>query len=646
MGSSIADDTHDRIEDRERVSTPQTEPSGERDSSHFHPIRTLELARRHRSRSFIIAVLVIVVAIIASCTVERADSVISPPIVSDDEPAATSPDDLAYEGDCLFTSLHGGSGPDGRNFDHPDAVASPTGELVQPNVVARSSSDVDYDLRSFDGTEIRVHWFPHPDATQQEPAPTVLMGPGWSLGGDTSDAGLGLFGGVSIATLREAGFNVLTWDPRGFGESKGAAQVNSFEYEARDVQLILNWLSTQDEVQLDQPGDPRVGMVGVSYGGGIQLAVASQDCRVDALVPSLAWNSLPRSLYQSELMKSGWAGVLVNTAIMGTIDKHIHDSYREGRVSGVLSSENSAWFQSRGPGALVSKISAPTLLIQGTTDTLFTLNEALVNFDLLQQAGTPVAMLWFCGGHGFCLTNEDDDQRLSDATISWLKQYLFNDQSSAFDWVVNVVDQHGNTYLSATSDSVTAKLNAQPLTWNGDGGVLTLQRNGGSGPTQVPPPAIDIMYALVQAITPAPADNSVDVELPMNTVAHGQSVDDETLLLGVPKLSFTYRGSSTSTSPSDNDPERPTHVFAQLVDPETGIVLGNHVTPIPLTLDDTDREIALDLEAIAHLVLPTDTLILQLVASTVAYADPQRTGSVEFSNIKLTIPVAQDFVRQ
>lgn len=628
------------------MSTPQTDQSGERDSSHSHTSRPDRLPSRRRVHTLFVVALVAAVAVIASCTVERAESVVSPSSGSEVEQVDTPTGDIPEVGDCPFTSLYGGSGPDGRDFAQPEAVANQTGDLVIPEVVAVGASGVDYDLTSFDDTQIRLHWFPHPEAAQADPMPTVLMGPGWSLGGDTSDAGLGLFGGVSIATLREAGFNVLTWDPRGFGESDGAAQVNSFEFEARDVQLILNWLSTQDAVQLDQPGDPRVGMVGVSYGGGIQLAVASQDCRVDALVPSLAWNSLPRSLYQSELMKSGWAGVLVNTAIMGTIDKHIHDSYREGRVSGVLSEENSTWFESRGPSRLVSNISAPTLLIQGTTDTLFTLNESLDNFDLLHQAGTPVAMLWFCGGHGFCLTNEDDDQRLSDATISWLKWYLLNDTSSALDWVLNVVDQHGNSYLSSSADSVTAKLNAQPLTWNGDGGRLTLQRTGGSGPTQVRPPAMDIMYALVQAITPGPADNAVDMELPMDAAGNGQDDNGETLLLGAPKLSFTYRGTSTSTSPSDTDPERPTHVFAQLVDPETGIVLGNQITPIPLTLDDTDREVSLDLEAISHLVAPTDTLMLQLVANTVAYADPQRTGSVEFFDVELTIPVAQDFVRQ
>ena len=39
----------------------------------------------------------------------------------------------------------------------------------------------DATLTSFDGTEIRFHWFPVEGASADEPAPTLLMGPGWSL---------------------------------------------------------------------------------------------------------------------------------------------------------------------------------------------------------------------------------------------------------------------------------------------------------------------------------------------------------------------------------------------------------------------------------------------------------------------------------
>ena len=61
------------------------------------------------------------------------------------------------------------------------------------------------------------------------------MGPGWSLSGDTDTQGAGVLGSIPIKALWSAGYNVLTWDPRGFGKSGGEAEVDSPAYEARDV---------------------------------------------------------------------------------------------------------------------------------------------------------------------------------------------------------------------------------------------------------------------------------------------------------------------------------------------------------------------------------------------------------------------------
>ncbi len=47
-------------------------------------------------------------------------------------------------------------------------------------------------------------------------------------------------------------------------------------------------------------------MVGASYGGGIQLVTAAIDHRVDAIVPTIAWNNLNTSLYKNEAPKTSW----------------------------------------------------------------------------------------------------------------------------------------------------------------------------------------------------------------------------------------------------------------------------------------------------------------------------------------------------
>ncbi len=199
------------------------------------------------------------------------------------------------------------------------AVASPVSATQVPGTPS------DWTIISFDGTPIRAHWFPVAGATPSHPAPIVLMGPGWGAAGDTDQTGSSgsEFGGVDISALHRAGYSVLTWDPRGFGASGGEAEVDSPNVEAKDVSRLIDWVATQPGVQLDAPGDPRIGMVGGSYGGGIQWVTAAQDCRIDAIVPIISWNSLVTSLDKTGIHKAGWSSLLIAGAAGDHLDPTI-----------------------------------------------------------------------------------------------------------------------------------------------------------------------------------------------------------------------------------------------------------------------------------------------------------------------------------
>src|SRR5690606_3841606 len=225
--------------------------------------------------------------------------------------------------------------------------------------------------------------------------------------------------------MNERGHNVLTWDPRGFGESTGVVQINSPDHEGRDVQVLLDWVAERPEALTDREGDPRAGMVGFSYGGGIQLVVAAIDCRVDAIVPGLAWHSLETSLYRSGLVKTGWAQVLIDAGTAaGEVDPHAVSAYESGVERGTLSEEDLEWFRARGPAELVEQVRVPTLLVHGTVDTLFTVDEVVTNFEVLDGNDVPVATLWICGGHGTCRTEGGDESRVAERTFAWLDRYL------------------------------------------------------------------------------------------------------------------------------------------------------------------------------------------------------------------------------
>ena len=479
----------------------------------------------------------------------------------------------------------------------------------------------DWDITSFDGTVIRAHWFPLSTYRPQAGAgthPTVLMGPGWSLPGDTDTTGQGILGGAPIRDLLDGGYNVLTWDPRGFGKSGGSAQVDSADFEARDVSTLISWVATQPGVQLDAPGDPRMGMVGGSYGGGIQLVTAATDCRVDAIVPTIAWHSLSTSLDKAGTVKTGWSGILTNLSGADHVNPIVTAAAVAGRTTGTITPAQAAWFAARGPDRLIHRITVPTLLIQGTVDTLFTLQEGVDNYEVLRSSGTPTAMQWFCGGHGICLTDPGDTAAPGQATMAWLKRYVQRDASVDTGPGFQFVDQNGTSY-SAASYPVR-----QTTPFSGSGsGTLALVPTGGSGPvTSVP--ADQQLGSLAAGITPAPAANAVDVP-----VAFPRSG----VVVGAPRLSFTYTG----TVPAH---DRPTRVFAQLVDTATGIVLGNQITPIAVTFDGHAHVADVPLEIVAYTATPTSHVELQLVATTVAYATPQLGGSATFTGIHLTLPVA------
>ena len=92
---------------------------------------------------------------------------------------------------------------------------------------------------------------------------------------------------------------------------------------------------------------------------------------------------------------------------------------------------------------------------------------------------------------------------------------------------------------------------------------MALTAGGGSGPA-VATGTVGALGGVALPITPGNASHAANIAIP---------IDRNAFLLGAPQLSLRYAG----TSPPG---ERPTRVFAQLVDEQTGIVVGNQITPI------------------------------------------------------------------
>lgn len=511
-------------------------------------------------------------------------------------------------------------------------------------------------MPSFDGTLISVNYFPAVDVATGEvdSAPTVLNGPDLGLPGGTNPYNAWATSLVNIVPgidpLRNdaspfpdgysggGGFNVITWDPRGEYLSGGIMQLDNPFWEGRDVSSIIDWAISssnvaQTQIKTDLTGDPYIGMIGGSYGGGIQPTVAgTPDKRVDAIVPSIAWNTLNDSLYPNGVFKTviGAELLLALVATGANFNKAIPPAVLTGALFGWISEKAQAVLTAAGAGMLASNIAVPTLQPQGTVDILFELDASSTTGQQINTAdpSVPVKTTWFCGGHGVCLLpvdqQEQQGQTNMDNTLMWLDQYVAlngtpADDIPTFQWY----DQAGAYHSSGLNPWDADFNNPTPLTYQSDGGRLFIVPIlGGSGPSDIPevPLSTSVAFSLASG---GEARNALNL-----TVAPPQG----TQIAGSPTLSFTYNGIGPSRA-----------VYAQLVDNATGQVVGNIVTPVPVTLDGKQHTLEIPMANIAYTVSnPGDTMTLQITSSAIAYAHINDWGFINISDVNLDVPtVAQ-----
>ncbi len=263
------------------------------------------------------------------------------------------------------------------------------------------------------------------------PAPAIMIAHGF---GGSKD---------SVATdakfFASKGYVVLTWTARGFGKSTGQIAMNSIDAEVKDSQALITYLSKSKYVTQDKTGDPRVGIMGSSYGGANALMSASQDARIDAVIADITWSDLQNDLFPQSItdskesgpFKKVWAGtffsaVSLQSAYLGECGSFTQawcDAYRNAAINGQPSTQERALLASVSPRNFASLITAPTLLSQGQADSLFPLTESYKTAEIIKKShpNTPLAMIWHAGGHdgGF-----DQSPYLRAQYLSWFKKHL------------------------------------------------------------------------------------------------------------------------------------------------------------------------------------------------------------------------------
>ena len=250
--------------------------------------------------------------------------------------------------------------------------------------------------------------------------------------------------------LADDGYLVLTYTARGFGASGGRIHLADPDYEIADARALVDVLAERDDVVSDADGDPRVGLVGASYGGAVSLMTAATDPRVDTVVAAITWHDLaesffPQSVRDSDLpgpFKQLWASrfflstaaqgmgeVLGRTsgrapaagAVCGRFAPEVCRLFLEATETGEPSPALLDLLGEHSPAPLLDDLDAPTYLVQGMADTLFGVDQAEATAEVLREQGTPVAVRWSDGGHDDLGGSLEADT----ATIEpWLEHYL------------------------------------------------------------------------------------------------------------------------------------------------------------------------------------------------------------------------------
>ncbi|MGQ0536445.1 MAG: alpha/beta fold hydrolase [Methanobacteriota archaeon] len=278
---------------------------------------------------------------------------------------------------------------------------------VAPAVTAHTASEVS--LVSFDNaTTIWITVFQPNGSGPDAKAPILLHSHGWS-GSRWRNNTAGL---ANAKPYLDAGFGVVSIDMRGHGQSGGQARVHDPDFEIKDVSHVVNYTETLDWVLLEDTvngRDPVMGALGGSYGGGYQILLSIFDPRLDAMAPDITWHDLVQSLAPNGAVKSDWVHLLyLGGKASARVDPMIDTAYREAMLFNGLPDGTPPYtvnvvseFREHSPVNYPGGIGIPTYLTQGSSDTLFNVNQAVANYEAIaaHPSAPKVKLLTHLDGH-------------------------------------------------------------------------------------------------------------------------------------------------------------------------------------------------------------------------------------------------------
>ncbi|MFD3475450.1 CocE/NonD family hydrolase [Streptomyces sp. NPDC058695] len=500
------------------------------------------------------------------------------------------------------------------------------------------------------------------DATHTAPAVLATNG----FGGSKSDGSTDAIGKAFAAR----GYVGLVYSGLGFGKSGCLVSLDDPRIDGAAASGLVDFLAGTraaddgtkvDYVTEDGKGDPRVGMIGGSYGGAIQLATAAVDHRVDALVPMITWNDLAYSLDPNNAADRSVPGSFKwqwtnGFYLIGEGQPLLEPSLDPSRINKLtclhfvtdacetISTLNSGRYpsdrtgpmldyaRSVSPVSYLKRVKAPTLLVQGQSDSLFNLNEAQATYGTLKAQGTTTKMIWQSWGHSGGLTDPASGELnlaqgnletsyVGKRILAWFDRYLQHkkdvDTGPAFAYYRDWITDPDRTY--ATAQSVPAL--SRKLYLSGDGKLVDNRAKVARGSREytnwlIPTSHSESSLAgLIGLPDPAPRDTA-GTYLGWTS----EPLTSTTDVVGSPKATLKVVSPKTERVQNSDDAADKLVLFAKLYDiaPDGGKTLVHRLVA-PVRVPDVTRSFTVSLPGIVHRYETGHRLQFVIAASDDAY---------------------------
>jgi ABC-2 type transport system ATP-binding protein len=301
-------------------------------------------------------------------------------------------------------------------------------------------------------------------------------------------------------------------------------------------------------------------------------------------------------------------------------------AYQTAAATGTLTPEIAAVLDRSSTAGVLDRIDAPTLLIQGTQDSLFGLGQADANARGIAANGTPVKVVWFAGGHDSAASDRVTAD-LREQVAGWFDHHLFQrgeDPGTGFQYPVPTgLGSTGGARVQGGSQTVLAP--AYP----GLEGVEPADRTevGLRGPTQ---PVVTPAGGTPAALTTVPglgaltsALGGTTLEIPGQFAAFESApLDAAVEVVGAPAVELAVAAPGGSAT-----------LFAKLYDvaPGGGATLpAGLVAPLALTGLSADptrpTTVEVTLPGIVHRFEAGHTMRLVVSSTDQAYALPAESA--------------------